>query len=45
MSVDAGANMDDVVDLMATKNISTVPITSGECLAGIVTRESLIKAL
>lgn len=45
MSVDAGANMDDVVDLMATKNISTIPVISGDHLAGIVTRESLIKAL
>lgn len=45
MAVDAAACVDDVVDLMAAKNISTVPVTSGDRLTGIVTRESLIKAL
>ncbi|NTW91902.1 MAG: CBS domain-containing protein, partial [Methanoregulaceae archaeon] len=45
MAVDAAARVDDVVDLMAAKNISTVPVTSGDRLIGIVTRESLIKAL
>lgn len=45
MSMDAGSNLDDIIDLMIAKNISTLPITVGDQLAGIVTRESLVKAL
>ena len=45
MSMDAGCSLDDVIDLMIAKNISTVPITAGDRLAGIITRESLIRAL
>jgi len=45
MSMDAGCSLDDVIDLMIAKNISTVPITAGDRLAAIVTRESLIRAL
>lgn len=45
MSVDAGATVDDVIDLMIAKNISTVPVTNGGYLIGIVTRNSLIRAL
>jgi CBS domain-containing protein len=44
-TVDAGCSLDDVIDLMIAKNISTVPITAGDLLAGIITRESLIRAL
>jgi CBS domain-containing protein len=44
-TVDAGCSLDDVIDLMIAKNISTVPITVGDRLAGIITRESLIRAL
>jgi len=45
MSMDAGCSLDDVIDLMIAKNISTVPVTAGDRLAGIITRESLIRAL
>ncbi|NYT17143.1 MAG: CBS domain-containing protein [Methanomicrobiales archaeon] len=45
MSMDAGCSLDDVIDLMIAKNISTIPITAGDRLAGIITRESLIRAL
>jgi predicted transcriptional regulator len=34
-----------VIDLMIAKNISTVPVTTGGCLTGIVTRNSLIRSL
>lgn len=44
-SADAGCSLDDVIDLIIAKNISTVPITAGDRLAGIITRESLIRAL
>jgi len=45
MSMDSGSNLDDVIDMMIAKNISTLPITTGTRLTGIVTRESLIRAL
>jgi predicted transcriptional regulator len=45
MTVDAGSTVDDVIDLMIARNISTVPVTQGGCLAGVVTRNSLIRAL
>ena len=45
MSMDAGCSLDDVIDLMIAKNISTVPVTAGDQLAGMITRESLIRAL
>jgi predicted transcriptional regulator len=45
MSVEDRATVDDVIDLMIAKNISTIPITTNGCLAGIVTRNSLIRAL
>jgi predicted transcriptional regulator len=45
MTVDAGSTVDDVIDLMIAKNISTVPVTRDSCLMGIVTRNSLIRAL
>lgn len=45
MSVDSGSTVDDVIDLMTAKSISTVPVTEGGCLVGIVTRNSLIRAL
>jgi CBS domain-containing protein len=45
MTVDAGSTVDDVIDLMIAKNISTVPVTRDGCLSGVVTRNSLIRAL
>jgi predicted transcriptional regulator len=45
MSVEDRATVDDVIDLMIAKNISTIPVTANGCLVGIVTRNSLIKAL
>ncbi|OPY41409.1 MAG: inosine 5'-monophosphate dehydrogenase [Methanoregulaceae archaeon PtaU1.Bin059] len=45
LTVDVGAGIDEVVDLMLSKGISSVPVTSGGKIAGIVTRASLIKAL
>jgi len=34
-----------VIELMAKKNISTVPLTDKGKLAGLVTRRSLVQAL
>lgn len=45
MCIDAGAGIDEVVDLMLSKAISSIPITSKGKIAGLVTRSSLIRAL
>jgi predicted transcriptional regulator len=45
ISVDDASTVDDVIDLMIAKNISTVPVTNAGCLMGIVTRNSLIRSL
>lgn len=45
LTLDAGVELKQVVDLMLKKNISCVPITDKGSLAGMVTRESLIQAL
>jgi pyruvate dehydrogenase E2 component (dihydrolipoamide acetyltransferase) len=37
--------VDEVIDLMISKKISSVPVVRGESLAGLVTRDSLIRAL
>ncbi len=45
LTVDQSAGIDEVVDLMLSKGVSSIPVTSGGRIAGIVTRASLIKAL
>jgi len=45
MCIDAGAGIDEVVDLMLSKAISSIPITSKGKIAGLVTRSPLIRAL
>ncbi len=45
ISVDANTDVSDVIDLMLKKNISSVPITQGDRIAGLVTRNSLVQAL
>lgn len=45
LAVDDTASIDEVVDLMLTKEISSVPVISKGKIAGLVTRASLIKAL
>lgn len=45
ISVDEGAGIDEVVDLMLSKSISSIPVTSRGKIAGLVTRPSLIRAL
>jgi len=45
ISVDANTDVSDVIDLMLKKNISSVPITQGGKIAGLVTRNSLVQAL
>ncbi|OPX67386.1 MAG: Inosine-5'-monophosphate dehydrogenase [Methanoregulaceae archaeon PtaB.Bin056] len=45
LTVDESAGIDEVVDLMLSKGISSIPVTSGGKIAGVVTRASLIKAL
>jgi predicted transcriptional regulator len=45
ITVDAGASVDEVVEMMLSRNISSVPVTCNDKLAGIITRTSLIKAL
>lgn len=45
ISVNITSSVDDVIDVMAEKNISTVLVTSQEKPVGLVTRRSLISAL
>ena len=45
LSVTTDINIDDVVDVMLEKNISSIPVTNQGKLLGLVTRESLVKAL
>ncbi|NLA39378.1 MAG: CBS domain-containing protein [Methanomicrobiales archaeon] len=45
ITVDAGTDVSDVIDLMLKKSISSIPITENGKIAGIVTRNSLIQAL
>ena len=45
ISVAAKASVSQVVDLMVQKNISTIPVIENGDLKGLVTRNSLIKAL
>jgi predicted transcriptional regulator len=45
LSVNAASNIDEVINLMVTKKISSVPVVKGETLVGLVTRDSLIRAL
>ncbi|HIH27947.1 MAG TPA: CBS domain-containing protein [Methanoregulaceae archaeon] len=45
LSVPDGVPVDAVIDLMVSKHISAVPVTRDDCLAGLVTRKSLIRAL
>ena len=45
LSVPDDAPVDAVIELMVSKHISAVPVTRDDCLAGLVTRKSLIRAL
>ena len=45
LSVESGGSIEDVVDLMLRKDISSVPITADGRVSGMVTRTSLINAL
>ncbi len=45
LTVDMSASIDEVVDLMHQRSISSIPVTNGGKIAGLVTRGSLIKAL
>jgi CBS domain-containing protein len=45
LTVSAGSTVDEVINLMTAKKISSVPVVRGESLAGLVTRDSLIRAL
>lgn len=45
MCVDVSAGVDEVVDLMLSKAISSIPVTSKGKIAGLVTRSSLVNAL
>ncbi|MCU0632129.1 MAG: CBS domain-containing protein [Methanolinea sp.] len=45
LTVEASASIDEVVDLMLAKGISSIPVTSRGKIAGLITRGSLIKAL
>lgn len=45
LSVGVGSTVDQVINLMVAKKISSVPVVQGETLAGLVTRDSLIRAL
>jgi CBS domain-containing protein len=45
LSVSADSTVDEVINLMIAKKISSVPVVRGDSLAGLVTRDSLIRAL
>jgi len=45
MSVEVTASVPDVVSMMLSKKISSIPVTDNGKVVGIVTRESLIRAL
>jgi CBS domain-containing protein len=45
VSVSAGSTIDEAITMMVAKKISSVPVVRGETLAGLVTREALIRAL
>ena len=45
MSVEKNVTIPDVVSKMLSKNISSLPVTDNGKVIGIVTRESLIRAL
>jgi len=45
ITVDADADVSDVIDLMLKKNISSVPVKQNGKIVGIVTRNSLVQAL
>jgi Predicted signal-transduction protein containing cAMP-binding and CBS domains len=45
ITVDADADVSDVIDLMLKKNISSVPVKQNGRIMGIITRNSLVKAL
>ncbi|NLV27476.1 MAG: CBS domain-containing protein [Methanomicrobiales archaeon] len=45
LSVEANSSVNDVVSKMLAKNISSLPVTDNGRVVGIVTRESLIRAL
>jgi CBS domain-containing protein len=45
LAVGTEATIDEVVDLMLSKNISSVPVVETGKLTGVVTRSSLIKSL
>lgn len=44
-SVEMGSPLAKVIDLMCTKNFSSVPVTENGKVVGLVTRQSLIQAL
>ena len=45
ISVASGATISQAIDLMVQKNISTIPVIENGDLKGLITRNSLIKAL
>lgn len=45
LTVDYSAKIADTIDIMQKKNISSVPVTDKGKLVGMVTRQSLVKAL
>ncbi|PWR75626.1 CBS domain-containing protein [Methanospirillum stamsii] len=45
VSTDVNSSVSDVVSLMLSKNISSLPVTDNGKVVGIVTRQSLIRAL
>ena len=45
ITVEADADVSDVIDLMLKKNISSVPVKQNGRIVGIVTRNSLVHAL
>jgi len=45
ISVDASAELADIVSLMEKKHIKRVPVTRGEALVGVVSRSDLVREL
>jgi CBS domain-containing protein len=45
ISIERGAKVSEIVDLMLKKNISSMPVAEKGKLVGMVTRQSLVNAL
>ncbi|RJQ56091.1 MAG: CBS domain-containing protein [Nitrospiraceae bacterium] len=45
LTVQPGASIDEVVDIMYTEDVSVVPVVEGKKLVGIISRKNIINAM